>query len=228
MHDSLLRMRRSQDGFTLIEIIVVVAILGILAAILVPTVTGLLSEGDETALNADVEITGLAVAEFKLDRHVGPDGTPEWGADGTGAKRLFPTNTGLVGDLELNPATTDADFVSNLIVSTYVPGPSFGAPANASDVQDAMVWMGLIVNEPFTQSGAPQQTTGDARPKTNEDGQYIPDFPASAHSDNTAADPSGSRTNGTYHFVVLQTGDVVAVYQGGDSNWYAGFNDVYP
>ncbi len=227
MDRRLRKLRRSQNGFTLIEIIVVVAILGILAAILIPTVTGLLEEGDETALAADVVAMGLAVDEFKLDRHKGPDGTPEWGLAPGNGRRLFPTANGLVGNLELNPATTDPANAGAVIVATYVEGSSFfGGSAATASIDAALIWTGLLVNEPTAISTTENQTTGEAHPLSGEEGEYIPDFPRSAHPVNTTK-LSGQHTDGTYRYVLLHNGKVVAVYSSGGI-WYAGFNGVYP
>ncbi len=216
----------SSAGLTLIEVIVVIAILGILAAILVPALSGVLDQGDEAALNADVEITQLGVAEFRLERHAGPDGSFEWGT--TSVRRLYPTQDGEVGDVELNVDEADPDQPNNLRVDGFVAGPTTsGTTASDAEITASLVWLGLLVNEPFTQSGAAQQTTGDARPKTNEDGEFLPDFPRSADAENTARDPSGEHTDGSYKYVVLHNGRVAAVYKS-VGIWYAGFDDVYP
>ena len=58
------RIEESNDGFTLIELIVVIAILGILIAIAVPTIRGFLENSKEQAYDADQRVIQLAVDAY--------------------------------------------------------------------------------------------------------------------------------------------------------------------
>jgi prepilin-type N-terminal cleavage/methylation domain-containing protein len=218
--------RSSQSGFTLIEIIVVMAILGVLAAILVPSVTGLLGKGDVAALEGDQTAVALAVDEFKLDRHKGPNGTPEWGAGSN--CRCYPTEDGETGHLELSTSIEDPAVSGNFRIDAYAAGSTTGGTATDDDIVDSLIWIGLLVNEPFTASGAALQETGSAHPQGGEDGQYLPSFPTTAHASNTV-DQTGtaSFTSGSYHYVLLQNGRTVIAYKSGGA-WYNGYNNVFP
>ena len=88
--------------------------------------------------------------------------------------------------------------------------------------------MGLLVNEPNDAgTSAQQQTSGHASPQDDEEGEYLNEFPESASAGNTAYDPSGSATDGSYFYVILHNGEVSPVYHNG-TYCYAGYNQAYP
>ena len=63
---------RRQDGFTLIEIMVVVIILGILAAIVAPNVIGRIDDAQITRVQQDLRGIENALKFYKLDNFVYP------------------------------------------------------------------------------------------------------------------------------------------------------------
>jgi len=65
-------LRRAQHGFTLIEIMVVVVIIGLLAAVIVPNFMGNVDKARIAKAKQDIQAIQTALTMFKLDNFVYP------------------------------------------------------------------------------------------------------------------------------------------------------------
>src|SRR2546430_16078409 len=82
----MLTVRTKPQGFTLIEILVVIIVLGLLAALVGPRILGRVSEAKSATARTQTELLGLALDNYRLDNGMYP--TSE---QGLGALQEKPT-----------------------------------------------------------------------------------------------------------------------------------------
>lgn len=100
-------MRNKKKGFTLVELIVVIAIIGVLAAIIVPTTLHFVNQGREEAANTELsEIKNAVNNGLTSGGECSPDGIKEILAaasiTGTGSDNTVTIN--IVAAADGNPA----------------------------------------------------------------------------------------------------------------------------
>lgn len=74
-------LKKNQKGFTLIELIVVIAILAVIVAIAVPRISGSLENAKETADKATIKTIRNAWQLYEAEKNTGSVGDKEWPVD---------------------------------------------------------------------------------------------------------------------------------------------------
>jgi len=212
------RLRRKQRGFTLVELLLVLAILGVLAAVVSISVVGLMGHGEEEAYNVDERTIQLAVSTFYSDKHAyAGNFTVGWNrASGYTSVHNYPAETGEASELYAAVRTQLGGYQVWEIL-----GFTGSTPAEKrAEIEAAAIWMGLLVNGPGDGEGLPP-TKDNAAPLDGEHGPYLNPLPDSCGTMNC------SRGSGSITWIVGAYGRVYGVYEA-DSVWYAGYGGRYP
>lgn len=101
------RVQGNESGFTLVELLVVVAIVVALAAVSVVSVTQFASKGDEGATAVELETIQAALDTMMADKGVTAVTANDLGTSGSGSQDFtsVPTEGALVSYLRDNPTT---------------------------------------------------------------------------------------------------------------------------
>jgi prepilin-type N-terminal cleavage/methylation domain-containing protein len=209
---------QSERGFTLIELIIVLFILGVLAAVVVVNVVGLTKRGEAESYASDLGTIQLAVSAFYADAHA-CSSAGGWNEAGNYTSvHNYPTKLGTDSPLYLGNEVVLGKYKVHIVMD----GKN-SKPATTDDIIAAAIWMGLLVNGPGTGTGiAPVPDTKDnSAPLRGESGPYLNPLPRSCSGYNFSA---GS---GTITWVVGDYGRVYGVFEQAGV-WYAGYGGRYP
>jgi len=206
-----------QRGFTLIEMLLIVFIMGLLASIISVSVIGLISKGEEEGYEVDERVLQSAVSVFYADVHQYAVGNGGWNEEGNWTSaHNHPTKSGRYLQLREGSKIYIDDHEVSVLVNSY------GQPATTEEVDDASIWIGLLVNKPSTRTTGLDKAPGSGNsPLHDEHGPYINEVPKSCSGLNHI------RGDGSYTWIVGNYGRVYGVFlhQG---TWYVGYNGQYP
>jgi prepilin-type N-terminal cleavage/methylation domain-containing protein/prepilin-type processing-associated H-X9-DG protein len=206
-------------AFTLIEFLVVVAAIGILAAMLIPALTSALESAKATKDLSNMRQIGALMQSYLNDKDQVLPATATWPGTGTtpvlypkyvGTRRIFQSPFDKRPNLETDQAPVSYSINTNMYAappgiggnvlkvaspaSTFFMAPTYtGNPGNASS------WAGTATSAPDLPVGAPAETTG-----THRSGQKINVLFCDWHTETLTFRPAS--TEGTFQDHLLPLG----------------------
>lgn len=148
------KTHRARHGFTLIEVLTVIVIIGILAGVALPVIFGALAKAKEGAVRTEIEGLSQALESYKLKYGDYPPDFSDWSLVERHYRRAFPSIAQT--ELDLLRRLTDIDNTNDTDFSVAID-PEHN-PVRL-DRAEALVWAlgGFSQNPelPFTGSGGP-------------------------------------------------------------------------
>ncbi len=131
---SMKMIKKAQAGFTLIELMIVVAIIGILAAVAIPQYQDYVTRAKLAKVNTAVDSVKLAMAEaIQLNNGTAPAGANQWASLGLDA--AGPTAT-----TEVSAVTTNGAAITATMRAIGSPYDGVGVVYTAQPGETAVTW----------------------------------------------------------------------------------------
>ena len=132
--------RGARKAFTLIEILIVVMILGILAAVVIPQVTNASGEANRSSLITTVQSLRSQIALFRLQHNdYLPGADPVVGSGATFDQAVFWDQMSMFSDISgATSATRTGQYDKGPYMQSVPKNPLCPVRANADDVEDTI------------------------------------------------------------------------------------------
>jgi len=225
-----------QQGFTLIELIVVIAIMGVIAAITVPMLTGYLNNSKENAYEADKRKIQISVnanySKLSNPKFIGKRQYPIWGQTNKGTDNTLKTT--LANSSEI--ITYGTGLKSNPLGGTqgctpYWTDDASNDGARRTDPNDSLYYRNIGVAEEHWNTAS--ITRGDTEYEIDSRdcfinfgfmvGKEINELPKSASKDNDKSNGTGS-----YSWYIDSNGQVESFFFYYPASGKKGYQGVYP
>ena len=146
---------RRPDGFTLVELLVVIAVIGILVALLLPAVQAAREAARRMSCSNNLKQLGLALANFENVHRAYPESWHATAPSPSGAIDGWSAQAQLLPYLEQNPLADRVDFDQSYNLAQAVPGTG-GQPVPLSSLRiPILLCPSEVRNEVRTSGGTP-------------------------------------------------------------------------
>ena len=140
----------SKKGFTIVELVIVIAVIAILAAVMVPTFSGIVnkakaSSAEQAAANAMKVVLvqeGAALSKTAAHYYVIVDNSYWFEVNREDGNKLVSVKPADVTDKEVD--AIDTVYVEKTVATTYLTyGTGFTTPTTLADLGKVVVWVDM-------------------------------------------------------------------------------------